>query len=129
MSYIIFGRSLADLSQSQKSSISQSTSDLAAGVPSGLMTTQLSSAVGDPLGLDVIELTVRDSWKTASFTVGKYLTNRLYMRYTRNLESTSANETSTDEVALEYQFLPFLSVQVIQGTSRSTGYDLIFRFD
>ena len=129
MSYIIFGRSLAELSQSQKSSITQSTSDLAAGVAASLMTSQLSSTVGEALGLDVIELTVRDNWKTASFTAGKYLTNRLYMRYTRNLESTSANETSTDEVALEYQFLPFLSVQVIQGTSRSTGYDLIFRFD
>jgi translocation and assembly module TamB len=129
MSYILFGRSLDELSQDQRSSISQSTGDLAAGIAASFVAAQLSSTVGQSLGLDVIELTVKDSWQSTSFTVGKYLSDRLYARYTRKLESTSSNETETNEVALAYRFLPFLSVQVTQGTTKSTGYDLIFRFD
>jgi len=129
MSYILFGRSLDELSQDQRSSISQSTGEFAAGIAASFVAAQLSNTVGESLGLDVIELTVKDSWQSTSFTVGKYLSDRLYVRYTRQLESTSSNETTMDEVALAYRFLPFLSVQVTQGTTKSTGYDLIFKFD
>ncbi|MGB2957380.1 MAG: translocation/assembly module TamB domain-containing protein, partial [Bacteroidota bacterium] len=129
MSFILFGRSLNELSQDQRSSISQSTGDFAAGIAASFVAAQLSNTVGQSLGLDVIDLTVKDSWQNTSFTVGKYLSDRLFVRYTRKLESTNANETAMDEVALAYRFLPFLSVQVTQGTTKSTGYDLIFRFD
>jgi translocation and assembly module TamB len=129
MSYVLFGRSLDELSQDQRSSISQSTGDFAAGVAASFVAAQLSNTVGQSLGLDVIELTVKDSWQNTTFTVGKYLSDELYVRYTRKLESTNSNETAKDEVALAYRFLPFLYFQVTQGTTKSTGYDLIFRFD
>ena len=129
VSYVLFGRSLDELSQSQKSSVSQSTGDLAAGLAASFLTAQLSSTVGEAFGLDVLELDVQDAGRQSSFTAGKYLSDRLYVRYTRRINDPSTNETNTDEVALEYRLLPFLYIQMIQGTSKATGYDLLFRFD
>jgi len=129
VSYVLFGRSLDELSQSQKSSVSQSTGDLAAGLAASFLTAQLSSTVGQAFGLDVLELNLQDAGRQSSFTAGKYLSDRLYVRYTRKTNDPSSNETNTDEVALEYRLLPFLYLQMIQGTSKATGYDLLFRFD
>ena len=129
VSYVLFGRSLDELSQSQRSSVSESTTDLAAGLAASFLTAQLSNTVGQAFGLDVLEVNVEDAGRQSSFTAGKYLSDDLYVRYTRRINDPSTNETNTDEVALEYRLLPFLYVQMIQGTSKATGYDLLIRFD
>jgi translocation and assembly module TamB len=123
VSYVMFGRSLDELSQDQKSTIAGSTNDLAQGMASSVLSNQLSNTVGKSLGLDVIEVSLQDNWRAAYLTAGKYVSERLYVRYTKGFQPEESGD-AMEEVALEYEpFRPFL-VQLIQGTSKTTGLNV-----
>jgi translocation and assembly module TamB len=123
VSYVMFGRSLDELSQDQKSTIAGSTNDLAQGLASSVLSNQLSNTVGKSLGLDVIEVSLQDNWRAAYLTAGKYISEQVYVRYTKGFQAEESGE-AMEEVALEYEpFKPFL-LQLIQGTSKNTGLNV-----
>ena len=124
ISYIMFGRSLDELSQNQRASLSSSTNEFAQSLASSALSNQLSSTVGKSLGLDVVEVSLEDNWRAAYLTAGKYITEKLYVRFTQGFQQEESNEATKEEIALEYELTKLFMLQLIQGTSQTTGVNL-----
>ena len=107
ISYLLFGKSLDELSQSQKSNVKNSNEDLAKTIVGNLVAAQLKNTLGDALGLDVIEIKGEDNWKQASLTAGKYLTDEMYVSYEEGFGSSETNEVSPTIITLEYGLTVF----------------------
>jgi len=136
LSYIVFGRGMNQLSYSEQNAISQSGDKsgqgkrLARQVFTNLLTDKLTSALGDQFKLDVIEIKAEGDWTNASFVVGKYLTNDLFVRYQKEVgRAAEGDEAAEDIVTLEYQLTRFLFLQLKEGSQETSDFDIIFRFD
>lgn len=128
LSYILFGKSLDQLTQSEKDNVSTSEADLAKTIAGNFLAAQLSSTVGDALGLDVIEISGNESWQQASLTAGKYLSEDIYASYERGFGSSETNEVNAKIVTLEYQITKFLYFQLVEGNDKTSGFDAIIKF-
>ena len=92
------------------------------------MLLSFTSTFGDALGLDVIEIDGSESWKQATLTAGKYLTDDLYVSYERDIGSSETNEVDPRIVTMEYQLTKFLFFQLVEGNDKTTGFDAIIKF-
>ncbi len=127
LSYIVFGCSMAELSDGQESTLDISTSTIAKNVAFGQMSSVLQDAVQSSLKLDVVEIAGEDNWDAASVTVGKYISNNLYMSY----QYTFALDKKTkimepQKISVEYQFYKFLSLKAT-NQSPNSGLDFIYK--
>jgi translocation and assembly module TamB len=135
VSYIIFGRSLDELTYGQRTDMKQNTgglsseADLARGLAGKVLSDQLSRTLGKELGLDIIEINAEDNWQGASFVAGKYLTNDLFLSFQKGFGEIQDNEFAQETVTLEYEFIKNLFLQLIEGNSKTSGFDFIFKFD
>jgi autotransporter translocation and assembly factor TamB len=125
ISYIIFGRSVNQLGEGEREKMS--TENLALGTAF----TQLSSVVKDVLqesaGIDVFEVSGGENWKSGNVTIGKYITNKLFLSYDRSFDFDKQSKTpDTERIMLEYQILRNL---VLKATNQkiNSGFDLIFK--
>lgn len=129
VSYIIFGKSTAELSSGEKSQISGSGQDnLATKILINQVTSRLSNALQNTLNLDVVEFNGDDNWRQAQVVVGKYLTNDLFLSYEKEFSFGSDNEITPDKFTLEYELLRWLFLQGTQGGDKATGVDLIWKY-
>jgi autotransporter translocation and assembly factor TamB len=125
ISYIIFGRSVNQLGQGERDKMS--TENLALGTAF----TQLSSVVKDVLqesaGIDVFEVSGGENWKSGNVTIGKYITNKLFLSYERSFDFDKQSKTpDTERIMLDYQILRNL---ILKATNQmiNSGFDLIFK--
>jgi autotransporter translocation and assembly factor TamB len=125
VSYVLFGHSASELSQGERNVVGNSTLDMAGNMLASRVTNQLGAA----LGFDVVELQGEDNWSRGTFTAGKYLTDDLFVSYTKGFGEGDDNDINTETITLEYELTPFLILRLTEGTSRHSGIDLIFRFD
>ena len=125
VSYVLFGRSTDELSQGEKNMVGNETVDMAGNI----LASRLTSSLGSALGIDVVELQGEESWQRATFTAGKYLTDDLFVSYTRGFGEGDNNDINTETVTLEYEITPFLYIQLTEGTSKQSGIDLIIKLD
>jgi translocation and assembly module TamB len=128
ISYLLFGKSLDQLTQSQQTDVSNSETDLVKTLAGNFLAAQLTSSLGDALGLDVIEIDGSESWQQATLRAGKYLTDDLYVSYERGIGSTETNEVDPRIVTMEYQLTKFLFFQLVEGNDKTTGFDAIIKF-
>jgi translocation and assembly module TamB len=129
LAYILFGRSFDQLTRGQQGAVGDRTSgrELAQGVAAGLVADQLARTIGRELRLDVIDIRAKDDWAGAAFEVGKYLTNDLFVSYQRGFGSAEDNEFAPEIVTLEYELVRNIFLRLIEGASRESGFDVIFR--
>ncbi|HEX2968342.1 MAG TPA: translocation/assembly module TamB domain-containing protein [Bacteroidales bacterium] len=125
ISYIVFGKSVNQLGEGEREKFSGQDVALGAAV------TQLSSALKGVLqesaGIDVFEVTGGENWKSGSVTIGKYITNNLFLSYDRSFDFNKQSKTAnTEKIMLEYQILRNL---ILKATNQeiNSGFDLIFR--
>lgn len=130
ISYILFNRPPEQLSTGQASStgIPSQTKYLANDLVYGALSAELSRRVGSSLGVDYIEIRGKDNLYSATFVVGKYLTPDLFMSYEHSLGNLE-EDTSPRIVAVEYQLTKYIFLQLISGDTKTTGADIIFKFD
>ncbi|MBD3297804.1 MAG: AsmA family protein [candidate division Zixibacteria bacterium] len=133
VSYIVFGRSIAELTSGQRSAISDegsSQTQVAKGAIASLLAGQLTQTLGDEFNLDVIEINAQSDWQSASFVVGKYITTDLFVSYQRGLGSTREDDEIVPEiVTLEYELSRHLFFQLVAADARKSGFDVIVKFD
>ncbi len=135
VAYILFGRSLDQLTYGERAGITgdgeeQGTGAMAGGILANMLAGQLSQALGSELNLDLIEIKAGSDWKNASFLVGKYITTDLFVSYQRGLGRGSDDEESVrDIVTLEYELFRNLFLQLTEGDAKASGFDLIYKFD
>ncbi|MBN2541807.1 translocation/assembly module TamB [bacterium] len=133
ISYIMFGRSLDELTYGQQAGIANaaggSTGDIAKGLAANLLSDQLAKTLGKKLKLDYIELSAEDNWQSATFVVGKYITNDLYMSYMRRIGESKDKDITPQTITLEYELTRFLFIQLLEGSAKESGIDLIMKFE
>ncbi|MGE5420446.1 MAG: translocation/assembly module TamB domain-containing protein, partial [Chloroflexota bacterium] len=125
ISYIVFGKSVNQLGEGEREKISGQN------VAMGAAVTQLSSALKGVLqesaGVDVFEVTGGENWKSGNVTIGKYITNNLFLSYERSFDFNKQSKTAnTEKIMLEYQLLRNL---ILKATNQeiNSGFDLIWR--
>ncbi|MBU0985489.1 MAG: translocation/assembly module TamB, partial [candidate division Zixibacteria bacterium] len=131
VSYIVFGRSLDDLSQGQQTSISggSGAGEVAGGVAAKLLAGQLAGALGNRLNMDVMEIKAGGDLESAAIVVGKYLTPDLFMSYQRSFGKSSSDDLEPEIVTLEYQLTRLIYLQLTEGNAEEAGFDVILKFE
>jgi translocation and assembly module TamB len=131
VSYLVFGRSSRELTRGEKSQISNQEGMLSTAGITNLATGRLADQITDrlrkQLNLDVIEFKGNGNWRAASITVGKYLTNDLFLSYEREFGMKRSREAEPERVSLEYELSKHFSVQATKGDDKTTGFDFIWK--
>jgi translocation and assembly module TamB len=127
LSYILFGKSMNELSMDQQENVS-GAGDIAGKAAASILSSQLTSFLGDKLDVDYIEVKGGGNFDNATVTVGKYITNDLFVSYEQRFGETDEKDIAKYEVKLEYELFKFLFFQ-LNNSSRDSGFDLIFKFD
>jgi autotransporter translocation and assembly factor TamB len=99
------------------------------GIVSNILSDRLSRSLGEDLSLDIIEVNARDNWKSATFMVGKYLTENLFLTYERSFGEGDQNVTNPETISLEYQVSKSFFLQLIQGDAKVSGLDMFFKIE
>ncbi len=128
LAYVMYGRSMDELTSGQKSGAGSAQQDLAKGAAANMLSSQLSQTLGSKLGLDVVDISSQGSLAAATVTVGKYLTNDLFMSYQKSLGQSQDQSATPEIVTLEYELTKFLSLQLLQGDEKTSGVDFILKF-
>jgi len=133
ISYLLFGRSVDELTHGEKSEIGQQPGMTSSGMIKKLLAGQLAGQITrrlqKKLNLDVIEFKGEKDWRQASIVVGKYITNDLFLSYQREFSMGKTNEVVPEQVALEYEINRLLYLQATKGDDKATGFDLIWKFE
>ncbi len=133
VSYLLLGRSLEELTHGQRSELNRQAGfnpgSQAGNIMVGLVAGQLSKTIGRTLNLDVIEVKGEENWQQATFVVGKYLTNDLFLSYQKEFGFRQTNELQPDEITLEYELNRRIFLQLTKGSETTTGFDIILKFE
>jgi len=129
LSYILFGTRMDALTTGQRENMNQTfdalglTENLAA---SGL-SSQLTKILNKTLNVDYIEVKSKGSFESGSVEIGKYLTNKLFINYSRNFGNYQNDETISEyEVKVEYEIFKFLFLQ-LTSSPVTNGIDVVFK--
>ena len=133
ISYIMFGRSREDLLYGEAFSAGENAgsagNQLLLDMAAGVISTELTRSLGKEFSIDMIEIKARDNWEQATFVVGKYLTNRLFVSYRRAIGSETDDDVAKETIRVEYEVVRNLFLQIVEGDAKTKGVDLIFKFE
>ncbi len=127
LSYILFGKSLDELSLTQQDNM-QSSGSLAGNAAASLLSAQLTKFLGNKLNVDYIEFNGSGSFDNASLEVGKYITNNLFVSYEQHIGQSNEDDLENYVVKLEYEVFRFLFLQ-LNNSDRDSGFDVIFKIE
>jgi len=131
LSYILFGYGSDEMSYDQKESMggAEAQSLITMGFVSNMVSRQLANSVGSELNLDYIEVNAKDNWQRATFGVGKYLTNDLFVSYQREFGEKVDEDIPQEVITLEYELIKYLYFRLIQAGAKHSGTDLILKLE
>ena len=129
MSYIMFGKSLDQLTLDQQQNVEGAGGgSMAANAAASILSSQLTKFLGSTLNVDYIELKSGDGFDNATLVVGKYITNDLFISYEQLFGQASENNPKAYEVKLEYEIFRWLFLQ-LNNSSRDSGFDVIYKYE
>lgn len=128
LSYILFGTNMDALVSGQEAAIATSAGSIATGTAASVLSSELTKLLGKTFNVDYIEMRAGSSFENATFVVGKYLTNKLFVSYERRFGDFKDEKMAEYEVKLEYELFRFLFLQ-LAGSPINNGMDLIFKID
>lgn len=94
-----------------------------------VVTSQLSRTIGTQFKLDMIEITATESWQSAAFVVGKYITNDIFVIYERGFGEVDGDEITPETITVEYELSENLFLRLQSGSSKDSGVDVILKFE
>ena len=90
----------------------------------GVVATQVfKNLVADKLPLDTVSL------DSSQIRAGKYLTDKIYVGYTRNFEAQLEKGENQNEVRVQYQISPRWTFESRYGDGKSGGASIIWSKD
>ena len=129
LSYIIFGKSMNELTMDQQENLAGAGGgSLAETAAASILSSQITKFLGDKLDVDYIEIKSDGGFENATVVVGKYITNDLFVSYEQRFGETDEKDLAKYEVKLEYELFRFLFFQ-LNNSSNDSGFDVIFKFD
>ncbi|MBR8536775.1 translocation/assembly module TamB domain-containing protein [Carboxylicivirga sediminis] len=126
VSIMVFGKTMDELSYSGQNGIIGS---VGSNMLANMVTSSLNSTIGQRLKLDMIEVNATENWTSAAFVVGKYITNDLFVIYQRGFGETEDDEITPESITLEYEVSKLLFFRLQGGASKSSGFDVILKFE
>ncbi len=131
VSYLLFGQPITYLTGGDRTKVTGQGDQSAGSTVQGLLARQLSRQIsqrlGETLNLDMIEISGESDLRHAAITVGKYITNDLFVSYQKEFTSDRANEVVPAQISLEYEISRHLFLQAIRGSEEATGFDVIWK--
>ncbi|MBN1985999.1 MAG: translocation/assembly module TamB domain-containing protein [Prolixibacteraceae bacterium] len=127
LSYILFGRSMDELSIDQQQNV-EGAGSLAGTAAAAILSSQITDLLGEKLDVDYIEIKSDGDFDNATVVVGKYITNDLFVSYEQRFGETREKEMAKYEVKLEYELFKFLFLQ-LNNSSNDSGFDVIFKLN
>ncbi len=118
-SLLIFGKKTSDLSGGESKTLEQQGSAILAAQALN----ELKQAIGANIPLDMLSVESGDAGVARDLVMGKYLSPKLFITYRRQMSTGGS-----DQVQLEYQLTPKVSVESQIGESES-GLDFFWNFD
>ncbi len=125
LSYILFGKSMNELSMDQQENVAGAGS-MAGQAAASILSSQLTDFLGDKINVDYIEVKSEGNFENATVVVGKYITNDLFVSYEQRFGETDQKDMAKYEVKLEYELFRFLFFQ-LNNSSNDSGFDVIFK--
>jgi translocation and assembly module TamB len=129
ISYILFGKKTDQLNYGQKTTMSDVGNILAKDLAANLINSQLSTSLGETLGLDVVKVSGEDNWNKATLTAGKYVTNDIYVAYERGITQSGSSNVLFESALFEYYIARFVYLRFVEATDKTSGVDLLLRFE
>ncbi|WP_462317966.1 translocation/assembly module TamB domain-containing protein, partial [Marinilabilia sp.] len=126
MAYLIFNQSFDELSFSNQEGVS---GNVPSAMLSGLLSSQLTKTVGNTFDLDMVEIKAGEDWESATFMVGKYITNNLFVTYQRGFGENEEESLTPQTITLEYEVTRNLFLRLTQGAVKDSGVDVILKFE
>ena len=127
LSYILFGKSMNELSIDQQDNLTGAGGgQLAERAAASILSSQISNFLSKKLNVDYIEVKSDGGFDNATVVVGKYLTNDLFVSYEQRFGTTDQTDIAKYEVKLEYELFKFLFFQ-LNNSSTDSGFDVIFK--
>jgi autotransporter translocation and assembly factor TamB len=123
ISLLIVGKTTDRLTSSEQSALSRQTQAIAGS----LAARQIETLVGENLGLDTIEVELGDTPGTGSVSVGRYVTQDLFVSYGR--ERKEKGEESGNKVGVEYSINRRLTLKGTSSDLGETAVDFLWRFE
>lgn len=129
LSYILFGKSMNELTIGQQDNLSGAGGgEVAAQAAASILSAQISNFLSKKLNVDYIEVKGSGDFDNATVVVGKYLTNDVFVSFEQRFGKTDQKDISKYEVKLEYELFKFLFLQ-LNNSSTESGFDVIFKLD
>jgi autotransporter translocation and assembly factor TamB len=126
MALLVFGKTTDRLTNSEQSSMVNQAQQLVGGVVAG----ELEKALGKPLGLDTIDVEAGKEAGTGSVSVGRYVTQDIFLSYERDLGTKSGNTNKGgNTVGIEYSINRRLKLKGSGSDTGESALDLLWRHD
>lgn len=126
MAYLIFNQSFDELSFSNQEGVS---GNVPQAMLTSLVSSQLTKTVGNTFDLDMVEISANEDWQSATFMVGKYITNNLFVTYQRGFGENKDESLTPQIITLEYELNRHIFLRLTQGEVKDSGVDIIFKFE
>lgn len=126
MAYLVFNQSFDELSFGNQQGVS---GNVPSAMLSGLVSSQLTKTIGNTFNLDMVEVQAGDDWESATFMVGKYITNNLFVTYQRGFGENEDESLTPQTITLEYEVTRNLFLRLTQGDVKDSGVDVILKFE
>jgi autotransporter translocation and assembly factor TamB len=122
LAYLFFGRPARELTTA---GTTQAQLEAAAGAfAAGIAIREASSALDDLVPIDSFDVEMREDGRSADLSIGKYITDDVFVTYERRLGSDPV-----DGVRLHLRLGEHWSIATDAATDESAGADLIWSFD
>ncbi len=120
LAYLLLGRPANQIGAGQQAGMNSAAAALASGVAAA----QVGQMLAEALPIDSLDVTIDETGKPADIKIGKYITDRIFVRYGRTL-----GPEPEDQVRLELRINENWSVGSDVSTDDSAGADLIWSLD
>jgi autotransporter translocation and assembly factor TamB len=117
---LVVGKTTDRLTNSEQNSLGSQAQQLVGGAAAN----ELEKTLGKPLGLDTIELEAGKEIGTGSVSVGRYVTQDIFLSYERKLGSEGGNT-----VGIEYSINRRLKLKGSGSDTGESALDLLWRHD
>jgi len=129
ISYLLFNKSPDQLDTQETASASDSNADILKDMAIGQLSNAVKDVLQSSLGLDVFEFSGEGGGTKGSVSIGKYITNNLYLNYERSFSLDKKDKIiEPEKISMEYQIYRSLFLQATnQGTN--SGFDFILKWN
>ena len=126
ISLIVFGRGSDLLTRNEEQAVSQNINELqtVTALVAGQLSSQLTQILQKQFNFDLLEIKGENQWQEASFTIGRYFGNNLFISYEKVFDFTDFKALKTDRLNVEYQINKYLFLNTTQGAGNENGIDL-----